>query len=203
VNLFLEEKIMKEKKEHQPKQAKKKASIASMLAQLEGIKFEPKELVDSWILLTYDLPATADGNKARYAFTKKAPKIGAVMHTKSVYLIPWSEQAEIAAFEVAKAGEAFLWTSTVADPTKKQEVTNFYDSKLGKRLDEIKNRIKRIKKHQDKNELRSANRMVKKTATLLNDIGTAISLRSSAPLLCRMVDLYKELVILSESTDKV
>ena len=55
---------MKEKTE-------KKASIAQMLAKLEGIKFEPKELIDDWILLTYDIPAGSEGNKARLNSSRK------------------------------------------------------------------------------------------------------------------------------------
>ena len=179
----------------------KKPSIAAMLAKFEGIKFEPKELVDNWLLLTYDLPATVEGNKARYTFTKKAPKIGAVMHTRSVYLIPWSEQAEMAAFEVTKAGIAFLWTSTVTNAEKKKEVTEFYDKSISKMLDEAENRISRIKQHIKDKELRSANRMIRKTGEFISDAANAALLRSSMTLMARSLELYKKLLEVNVSDE--
>ncbi len=179
--------MLKEKKE-------RKASVAQMLAKLEGIKFEPKELVDNWILLTYDLPAGEEGGKARYQFLKKVPRIGGIMHTRSVYLIPWSEEAEIAAYEVAKAGQAFLWISNIKDEIKKKELTEFYDKEIYERLNDIASRIKRIKKHLENNEERSANRMIRKTGELLNDVTVAATHRNSIKILAKVTQLYKELI---------
>ena len=171
-----------------------------MLAALEGIKFEPKELVDNWILLTYDLPAGKVGGAARYQFLKQVPKLGAVMHTSSVYLIPWSEQAEIAALQVTKAGQAFLWTAQVKEEEKQKELTELYDSTIKKRIDDIYDRIKRIKEHQSKGEDRPANRMIKKTGELLEDIVTAATRRNSITMLSQAITLYKELLKLNEES---
>lgn len=179
----------------------KKPSLAQMLAKFEGIKFEPKELVDNWLLLTYDLPANEEGGKARYAFMKKAPKIGAVMHTRSVYLIPWSEKAELAALEVTKHGTAFLWTSAVTDEDKKKEVTEFYDKSINEKLDEAEDRINRIKDHQKENELRSANRMIRKTGEFIGDAANSALLRQSIPLMTRALELYKKLMEVNSSDE--
>jgi len=175
-------------------QKERKASIAQMLAKLEGIKFKPKNLISDWILLTYDIPAGPEGNKARYEFIKHTSKIGAIMHTRSVYLMPWSEDAEIEALKVTKAGTAYLWQTNTKSETKKKELTNFYDKEINDRLDDIEKRIKRIRKHFEADELRPANRMIKKTGELLNDIVTAATFRSSNQILARTAVLYKKLL---------
>jgi hypothetical protein len=172
----------------------RKASVAQMLAKLEGIKFEPKELINDWILLTYDIPAGAEGNKARYEFIKHTNRIGAVMHTRSVYLMPWSEEAEIAALKVTKAGQAYLWQTHARNEEKQKELTSFYDKEINERLDDIRHRIYRINLHFENEEYVPANRMIKKTGELLNDIVTAATFRFSSEILARAALLYKELL---------
>ena len=124
------------------------------------------------------------------------------MHTRSVYLMPWSDQAEIAAFEVTKAGQAFLWTSTAKTKEKQRELTTFYDKEIDERLNEIKDRIKRIKKHQENDEERPANRMFRKTGELLEEISNTVANRSSITILNKIVRLYKELMEVGNGKNK-
>jgi hypothetical protein len=173
---------------------KKTGDMAQMLAKLEGIKFEPKDLIEHWILLTYDIPAGAEGNKARYEFMKATHRIGAVMHTRSVYLMPDSDEAQIAALNVTKAGQAYLWQTHAGTMEKQKELTDFYDKEINKRLADIKSRLTRIRKHYENGEDRPANRMVNKTGELLNEIVTAATLRSSAKILGKIVCMYRDLV---------
>ena len=62
----------------------KEMQDAHLFASMQGIDLSNNvtNLVKEWILITYDLPNTVEGNKARFAFLKQAPKIGAVMHTR-------------------------------------------------------------------------------------------------------------------------
>lgn len=179
----------------------RKATVARMLAKLEGIQFEPKDLVEDWILLTYDIPAGQEGNKARYEFIKNTNRIGAVMHTRSVYLMPWSEAAELEAFKVTRAGQAYLW-QTHAKGEQGKELTEFYDKEINDRLDDIRNRIKRINKHLENDEERPANRMIKKTGELLNEIVTAAEFRHSYEILAKTAFLYKELLNVGKEKDQ-
>ena len=126
-----------------------------------------KELVDRWILLTYDLPVTKEGNDARYKFLNAAHRIGAIKHTNSVYLMPWTPEAELAALEVASMGDAFLWISTVKDTA---ELTRDYDKKSEKIFDEVYNRIDNIEQHMLQNHTKRAISMIDRTKPMIESL---------------------------------
>lgn len=168
---------------------------AETLARLQGIKINEREIVDNWILITYDLPGTEEGNKARGKFLKEAPKFGAVMHSRSVYLMPLTDEAQIAAVNLSKvkAGTVFVWTSKV-DPDQAQTLTKFYDIKLKMQIEIIQNRIKKMEKLELDSKEGLANRMKIKTARLFNQLLFAVAQRGSVEVFNDLLNLEKQLV---------
>jgi len=153
-----------------------------VMAGLTDTPIEARELVDKWLLVTYDLPHTEAGDKARRTFLQAAAAIGATRHTDSVYLLPWTPQAELLALQLARIGEVVLWTSTTTEESASAKVTRVYDKGLEPILDEIAGRIDRINEHKTKRRYKRANKMIPKTERLLDQVGGAIQRRGSAPL---------------------
>ena len=168
---------------------------AEALARLQGIKINEREMVDNWILITYDLPGTEEGNKARGTFLKEAPKFGAVMHSRSVYLMPLTDEAQIAAVNLSKvkAGTVYVWTSKV-DPEQAQSLTKFYDNKLKIQIELIKTRIKKMEKLELDEKFGLANRMKMKTTKLFNHLLFAVAQRGSAEVFNDLLNLEKQLI---------
>ena len=165
----------------------KRLKEAQMLAKFDGIEFNVKELVEDWILVTYDLPVTPEGNAIRYKFLQKAPRIGAVMHTRSVYLMPLTKQTEIAALELSKGeGKVFVWTSNITDEQTKRELTELYDSRIGADVKMLGERIKRINQHILVERYGFARRMLDKTIALFNNALFAVAQRGSKELLDKL-----------------
>ena len=169
-----------------------------ILARIEGAELKERELVDNWILITYDLPVP-DGNKARDIFLKKAPKIGAVMHSRSVYLMPLTPETEIAAYELAKVpnGDVFLWTTKVTNPEIQKKITEFYDSYLEERVYEISKRIEKIQKFIVENKRGLAKRVLRKTTSLFNQLLFATVQRGAKGIITELYELYKNLETLT------
>lgn len=151
---------------------------AKMIAKMEGIEFKERELVEDWILITYDLPATPEGNQARLLFLKKAPKIGAVMHTRSVYLMPLTVETEMASLELLKVGNVFVWTSKVSGENGKK-LNEIYDKKLFEDISSLKKRMEKINNYILNGRNGFANRMLKKSIELFNQILFAVVQRGN------------------------
>jgi len=67
-----------------------------LMATLSGVEARVREHISDWILVTYDLPTTEEGNKARAKFLDDIRYIGGVMHSESCYLMPSSPESELA-----------------------------------------------------------------------------------------------------------
>lgn len=167
-----------------------------VMSGLTDTPIETRELVDKWLLVTYDLPHTEAGDKARREFLLKAQAIGATRHTDSVYLLPWTPQAELLALQLARIGEVVLWTSTTTEEGAAKEVTRVYDKGLEPILDEIAGRIDRINEHLEKRRYKRANKMIPKTERMLNSVGSAIERRGSGPLHAYWQILWKRFGLL-------
>jgi len=73
-----------------------------LMATLSGVEAQVKEVLHDFILITYDLPTTEEGNKARAKFLDDIRYIGGVMHSESCYLMPSSPESELAAIQLAE-----------------------------------------------------------------------------------------------------
>jgi len=164
----------------------KKADFTSLevLARLTGTPMpETRELVDRWLLLTYDLPHNQKGDKARREFLVNARMIGATRHTDSVYLMPWTKTAEVLALQLARAGgDLCVWTSQTTEEDKAREITRNYDQGIEPVLDEISGRVDRIEEHMNHRRFKRAQKMMDKTERMLTGIEQALIRRGSAEL---------------------
>ena len=153
-----------------------------VMARLTDTKIDVREICDKWLLLTYDLPNTEAGNKARAGFLAQAKSYGATKHTESVYLMPHTKQAEMLALELAKIGDVEIWHSTIEDPARAEEVTKSYDEGLQPLLDEISERLDKVAGHFEVDHNKRAISMLNKTADKLDAVEQAIIRRGSAQL---------------------
>lgn len=167
------------------------ASLKAMEA-FSGTKLAIKEFCNEWILLTFDLPATEEGDKARAKFLKEAKRIGAMPHTESVYLLPWTQEGELIALEVAIVGNAFLWISKPKDAAAAIGLTTKYDEDLDGMVTEFGNRISRIEKHIQNGKPGIAQRMVEVSWDRFKDLQGAIVRRGSVELSQKLMPMaYK------------
>lgn len=182
-----------ERKEDMDEHRKGVLTRAKILAKFAGIEFKARELVDEWILVTYDLPATEEGNKARQDFLRLAPRIGAVMHTKSVYLMPNTNECQTATVDLAKIGNVYIWTSRANDETAKKQLTDLYDDRIKDGIKTIKDRMKAIRKHMEKDKDGMANRMIEKTIDIFNNSVFSVVQRGNADLYNLLISMRDEL----------
>lgn len=129
---------------------------------------EVKEIIQDFVLISYDIPQTQKA--LRHRFLKQAHSIGAVKHTDSVYLMPYSDQAFALANELAAVGEAVVWKSHQADPAKAAQITQSYESHLQARCQLIEQRLVMAQEHLVAGRLKLAARMGGKTAKLIKEV---------------------------------
>lgn len=177
-----------------------KLELAKMMSQLKGIEFQHRDLVDQWILLTYDLPVTPEGNKIRGEFLKKAPKIGAVMQNRSVYLMPLTKETQVAALDLSKAhnGSVYCWTSVAMDEDINRGLTALYDVRIGEMITTIRNRVDKIKQHIKDEKFRFAKMMLRKTVVLFNNAMYSTAQRGNKEAFHTLERLYDEIISLQE-----
>ena len=169
------------------------------IAMLDGVDLPVRDVCDNWLLLTYDLPNTEEGNKLRSEFLRTAKRMGAVQHTESVYLLPWTQQAELLAMEIAKIGNAFIWTSHPQDPKQAAEITEDYDNKIVEGIiSDITDRLEKMEDIASIGNSRSYHRMVEKTDNMITE-AKVIAKRRGSKHLIDMIDAlekrYREISI--------
>ena len=158
-------------------------------------RIRTRPILSNWLLLTYDLPHTPAGDKARRRFLAGAEHIGAVQHTQSVYLLPWTDESLKLAAGVAEVGHAYLWTTKMEDREYAREVTRTYDKKIKPRFDQIGERIGRIEGHVGKHP-KTAQKMAVRTQNMLDDLEAAVIRRRSNELYKMVLKLRKRLEVL-------
>ena len=129
---------------------------------------ETKLIQEDWVLLTYDIPAK--DKKLRSEFIRDAKKLGAIPHTDSVYLMPFSEKAMQLASELAVTGHAVVWRSKQEDKQKAIEITIKYDTALEMRCVYLEQRLQIGSQHIMAGNLKMALRMGVKTGKLLREL---------------------------------
>ena len=155
--------------------------VAEAVARMKEIDLQARELVDDWILITYDIPVNDAGKEARAKFLRTAPRIGAKMHSRSVYLMPNTQQAQIAAVALAEVvgGEVYIWTSKV-DEGRAKEITNFYDKSIAEEIQHIEERIQKENELILAEKYGLADRMHRKTANLYQQLLFSVAQRGAS-----------------------
>lgn len=167
------------------KQAEQLTSLKA-LSQIFEIPITVKGFENSWILLTYDLPNTKEGVKTRYEFLNKARWLGAVQHTESVYLLPWTDRANAAALELAKSGKVYLWYTKVGDEQQAVSLARDYDDGLSARIEELAKRVDKILAQAKDDHKKQVNRMAETTWEKINGLGKAIMDRGEDSLAAKL-----------------
>lgn len=129
---------------------------------------EIKQIVDDYLLLTYDLPATQ--GKLRKRFLKEAMAAGAIAHTQSVYLMPFSAKMQALANDLAATGHAVIWRSKQENAVTAKQITIKYAEHIQARCQLIEQRLVQVNDHIEAGRLGKATRMIKKTHELLDQL---------------------------------
>jgi len=177
-----------------------KFASLKLMADLSGVEAQVKPYLTEWILITYDLPTTEEGNKARAEFLETVWHLGGVMHSKSCYLMPSTPEAELAAVRLAEVTKsAYIWFSSIKDEAKARELTEEYDKAIKDDiLKELKERITKMKKHAEDGKEAVVNRMRKKTEKLIKDAAGIAARRGSEKLakeVSRLKSEYEEITV--------
>jgi hypothetical protein len=185
-----QEKVTREERGDYKVKDERLASL-KLMAALSGVEVKTREICSEFYLLTFDLPTTEEGNKARAKFYERARRAGAVPHTESVYYLPTCPESELAIVEVAEAGNAFVWTANVKDEDKARILTEKYDKSVNNDiLKELNERVTKMEKHAEDGKEAVVNRMRKKTQKMLVD-AAGIAARRGSEKLARQVEKLK------------
>ena len=154
-----------------------------VLARMSDSKLQVRDVVSKWLLLTYDIPHTEEGDKARQQFLMTAAAIGATRHTDSVYLMPDTPEAAILALELAEAkgGEVIVWGG--AEPRNNQDaITRNYDISMRKIMKDLSGRLTRMETYRYTRHQKRVLQMIPKTERILNGLPGAVERRGSEML---------------------
>ena len=157
-----------------------------VLAKMSDIAIGVREMCNEWLLITYDIPHTPDGDIARRNFLAHAHAIGATRHTDSVYLMPFTPESEALALRLATAGKVVVWTSKTTNPELAKEVTRNYDENLSPLFEAIEERIDKILDHLMNQRKKRAAKMLDKTGEMLDNLDGTVARRGSAVLMVRL-----------------
>ena len=160
-----------------------------------------KEIVEEFLLITYDVPVSDEGNKARTEFLQRAASIGAVMHTESVYYMPWTQVADITALKLSKIGKVYAWYAK-ADPETARDLTRHYDQQVMSWIDELDKRLDKIMGHINDGHIKLAHRMIERTLPMISEQEAIIKRRGSPALETALQGLKRTLGILVDEEAK-
>lgn len=149
---------------------------------------EVKTIVQDWILISYDIPASA--KSTRRAFLKAVHALGGEMHTASVYLMPYSEEAMGWANELESAGHAVVWRAQQTDPDKAEAITAKYEAAVKARCDYIEHRLEISQDYIAAGKLKMAEKMAIRTTHLLGQVVKIAKVFNPPWLQPRIEELY-------------
>jgi hypothetical protein len=129
---------------------------------------EIRQIVQDYVLITFDIPQNQ--GKLRKLVLKKIHSIGGMMHTASVYLIPYSDKAMELANMIKEVGDVVVWTSHQDNLSTAKNITFSYDNHLAVRCSLISQRFYKIQQYIDKEQLGRANTMILKTKVLIDQL---------------------------------
>ena len=159
-----------------------KVAALKVMAVLGNVPLEVKEFQTSWFLITYDMPHSPEGDKARHEFLVNAATIGAIQHTESVYLLPWIPEANMEAIKLAEVGKVYVWYAKASDEMQAADLTREYDRGLRKRLEKLEARAIKILEHASQHHDKRAESMLEHTWPVFNGLARAVAARGSVDL---------------------
>jgi len=85
-----------------------------------------KEILEDWILITYDIPRGKEGHALRHWLIRKLRELGAMMFTESVYYLPYSPKAYEAITRLEGRAKCYVWRAKLTEYEDAKEVTKRY-----------------------------------------------------------------------------
>lgn len=157
---------------------------------LSGIK----EVSNNFLLLTYDIPNTAEGAKIRGNFLHSARRLGFVQYTESVYFNPNPQgDSVLSLMSLSRESgvKAIVWHGRLFDKLQEQMLMSLYDITLSKWLDEIDERNRITSNHLLKDHVGLAKRMIKLTLQTVSDLDFIVQSRASPILNQQLLGIKK------------
>lgn len=178
-----------------PENPTKGIDSIDVAARMMDRKIETVDLDDKnkWLLFTYDIPVTEEGNKARNEFLQRAKLLGATNHTDSVYLMPWTPGAEALALDLAKVegGKVCVWTGRTTDPAANLAVQTAYDAALTDTMADLAERLDKMEGHKIAGHQKRLLIMVDKTQEMLDGMTGAVERRGNPLHLKTLLSSYR------------
>lgn len=153
------------------------------------MSLKEKEIVDKYILITYDLPY--DRPDIRAHFIREATRRGFVLQSESCYFGPLTPAMKLLAEELATVGEVYLWYATLPRENQAKAMTAKYDTQIHKHLEDIKERLNRMMDYRTKNKEPMVEKMKPLTDSLISSVETAIKERGNLKLLAELTELKR------------
>lgn len=151
---------------------------------------EVKKIIQDFVLITYDIPEKE--KKLRAQFLKEAHSLGAICHTQSVYLMPYSDKTFELANALAAKGDAVVWVSQQKDPKKAAQITMSYEQHLQTRCGAIEQRLVIAQQYMAAGKLGIAEKMRERTAKFLGELDKINETYGSEWLEKRLQELHIE-----------
>ncbi len=164
-----------------------------LVSQLSGINVNVRDICRDWILVTFDIPKTKEGDKIRQKFYKVSSRIGAIIHTESCYLLPWCPETEDVILDISSIGNCFVWLSTIKDDKMAKEITSQYDAGVYAYIKDIEKRIMKMEQHLQSHQYNHFTKMLPKTDRLIKQLNKIAAVRGSAELLQKAAELSQQL----------
>lgn len=166
-----------------------------VFCKITDIPVEIKEFHDSWLLLTYDLPNTPEGIKARSNFLNKARWLGAVQFNESVYMVPWTPAANVVITQLAgtNGSDIAVFKTNVEDKTQAVMMSDKYDTTVLKTIDSLLPRIEKILDHARNERYGRVKQMAKTTWEQINSLIIMAASRGDEHIADRLGEVIRSL----------
>lgn len=176
-------------------------SFLEVLATMTGVQIKTRGLASDWLLLTYDLPTSEEGNQARRDFLTRAPALGAVQHTESVYILPWSQATASAVLSLAEAGDVFVWYAKPGTEAQAESLSRQYDEGLRAHVEVLEERTSRILEHAKAGKLKLAENMLDRTWPTVDGLARSAGVRGDEDLAKALVYVHRGLRVAQAIVD--
>ena len=167
---------------------------------LNDIKIDIKDIHSDWVLLTYDIPNTKEGSDIRREFLNKAKWLGAIQHTESVYMMPWTKSVNNMIVKLSAVGEIFIFYTNV-NQLQAVDLTSKYDTALQTTIHSLESRLNKMNSHAADGHYGQVRRMSKITWEKVQDLIMAATNRGSENIANQLQGIIGQLKAIDQSVD--
>jgi hypothetical protein len=169
-----------------------------VLSTLCEVPVEVKEFQEDWLLISYDLPHSEAGDKARSEFLHQAGRIGAVQHTESVYMLPWTAYANLEVIKLAEVGKVYCWYGAATTTEQAMELSAQYDSGLAKQVGKLEERAVKILGHVSDGHQKMGQKMLDTTWPQFEGLARSVVARGHMEM-AQKLNAVREILLLCQA----